>query len=175
MESSSGDVGSGKKVADLSHLAGRYLTCMLGKEVYGIRIEQIREIIGLMAITPVPGSFNYLKGIINLRDKVIPVVDLHIKFGLDTAVYDEKTCIMVIELHSGGRNVPVGVIVDSVLEVKNFDQGALNPAPSYGVDPMANFVTGVGRLSGSEVVILLDINKALGEDGLGELEQVEGV
>ncbi len=145
----------------LAHLAGKYLTFALSGEKYGLDILKVQEIIGVLHITSVPRSPAYLKGVINLRGKIIPVVDLRLKFGLEEAEYNEKTCIIVVNASLAGRHLQVGVVVDTVLEVIAFHADKIEPAPEYGVNIDTNFVLGMGRASDDTIIILIDIEKAL--------------
>ena len=142
-------------------LAGRYLTFALSKEAYGVQILKVQEIIGVMHITRVPGSGPAVRGVLNLRGKVIPVIDLRLKFGLKEAPYTDRTCIIVSEVRRGDSTHAVGVIVDSVLEVVNYSVEQLEPPPHYGNDIRTNFVLGIGRSSSNEVAVLVDIDAAL--------------
>lgn len=148
---------------EISGLAGKYLTFSLSSESYGVHILKVQEIIGVMHITPVPASPTYLKGVINLRGKIIPVVDLRLKFGLPEAPYDEKTCIIVVDLELAGKKMSVGVVVDTVLEVAQFTEATLEPAPEYGVNLSTQFVVAMGRTNEQSVIILIDIEKALAD------------
>ena len=149
--------------SDELKLAGKYLTFSLSNESYGVHILKVQEIIGVMNITHVPASPEYLKGVINLRGKIIPVVDLRLKFKLPEVPYDEKTCIIVVDVELGGKKMSVGIVVDTVLEVTNFAESAVEPAPEYGVNLSTPFVVGMGRTSDNAVIILIDIDKALSD------------
>ena len=146
---------------DASKLAGKYLTFALANEKYGLDILKVQEIIGVLHITPVPRSEHHLKGVINLRGKIIPVVDLRIKFGLVEVPYDEKTCIIVVNMTLAGRNLQVGVVVDTVLEVCSFNADSIEIAPEYGASLDSRFVLGLGRTLENALIILIDIQKAL--------------
>jgi purine-binding chemotaxis protein CheW len=147
----------------VSHLEGKYLTFSLSTENYGVNILKVQEIIGVMHITKVPGSPEYLKGVINLRGKIIPVVDLRLKFNLEPVPYDEKTCIIVVDVTMSNRKVSVGVVVDTVVEVVHLNESQLEPAPEYGVNLSTNFIEGIGRAHGEDVVILVDVEKILAD------------
>jgi purine-binding chemotaxis protein CheW len=114
-------------------VAGKYLTFALAKEQYGIRIMKIKEIIGLMPITFVPQTPGHVKGVINLRGKVIPVVDLRLRFGLEEAGCTERTCIIVVEAQVASLGtVPIGIVVDGVSEVLNIRAEEIEEAPAFG-------------------------------------------
>jgi len=136
-------------------LGGKYLTFKLGNEEYGVQILKVREIIGLMDITKVPQMPTYVKGVINLRGKVIPVIDLRSKFSLPEVQYTDQTCIIVIDV--GGM---VGTIVDNVQEVSDISADEIEPPPPLGSDVDSAFILGLAK-SKENVKILLDIDKVL--------------
>ena len=136
-------------------LGGKYLTFKLADEEYGVEILKVREIIGLMGITAVPRMPAYMKGVINLRGKVIPVIDLRLKFGLCEIEHTEETCIIVVDV---GREV--GIIVDTVSEVMDVVSSAIEPPPAMGNDVDTSFILGMGKVEDA-VKILLDIDKVL--------------
>jgi purine-binding chemotaxis protein CheW len=150
-------------------LAGKYLTFSLGREEYGIGILKVREIIGLMQITAVPHTPSYIKGVINLRGSVIPVLDLRAKFNMESQEYTERTCIIVVEVQGESGAVLVGMIVDSVSEVLNIAETEIEPAPSFGGKAVdrENFL-GMAKIKG-KVKILLEVDKVIGESGLAPL------
>ncbi len=139
--------------------AGKYLTFLLADEVYGLEILKVREIIGLMAITNVPGTPDYVCGVINLRGKVIPVVDLRRKFGMMTAEQTEETCIIVVNV----KGIEMGTVVDKVYEVLDIPEEDIEDAPDLGMDVHTNVILGMGKVD-KKITILLDINKILGGD-----------
>jgi len=147
--------------------AGKYLTFDLGKEEYCIGILKVREIIGLMEITAVPHTPRYIKGVINLRGSVIPVLDLRAKFNMESEEYTERTCIIVVEVRGETGTILVGMIVDSVSEVLNISEGEIEPPPTFGGNEVEtdNFL-GMAKIKG-RVKILLDTDKVIGETGLG--------
>ncbi|HEX2971424.1 MAG TPA: chemotaxis protein CheW, partial [Tepidisphaeraceae bacterium] len=152
---------------------GKYLTFALGKEEYGLEILKVREIFGYMEITAVPRTPGYVKGVINLRGQVIPVVDLRSKFGMEAAERTEQTCIIVVEIRHGGRKLSTGIIVDRVSEVLNIAGEQIEEAPSFGASVDTAFILGMGKINDS-VKILLDIDKVLSGD-IGILEQGKAV
>ena len=113
------DQGACHQDESLASKEAKYLTFTLNKEEYGIGILKVKEIIGMMPITPVPQTPEYVKGVINLRGKVIPVIDLRLRFGMERVHYDERTCIVVVEAEAGGGRALIGIVVDSVSEVLN--------------------------------------------------------
>jgi purine-binding chemotaxis protein CheW len=141
---------------------GKYLTFSLEQEEYGIGILKVKEIIGMMSITPMPQSPDFIKGVINLRGKVIPVVDLRSRFGMAVMEYSERTCIIVVEMTGAEGPVPMGIVVDSVSEVLNIRNTEIEDTPTFGVKFNTDFILGMAKMSGG-VKILLDIDKVLGE------------
>lgn len=149
--------------------SGKYLTFSLAGEDYGLEILKVREIIGLMDITTVPQMPFYVKGVINLRGKVIPVVDLRLKFGMEPTEYDEQTCTVVVDVGQ-----LMGVIVDTVQEVLDIADNQIDPPPPLGGGVDTSFVMGMGKIK-DDVKILLDIDKVLDIAELDELaEQAAG-
>jgi purine-binding chemotaxis protein CheW len=146
---------------------GKYLTFALGPEEYGLEILKVREIIGYMEITAVPQTPGHVKGVINLRGQVIPVIDLRSKFGMETAEITEESCIIVVEISHGDRNFQTGIVVDHVQEVLDIKGEDIEDAPQFGSNFNADFILGMGKI-GETVKILLDIDKVLaGEDFSG--------
>jgi len=142
---------------------GKYLTFALGPEEYGLEILKVREIIGYMDITAVPQTPHYVKGVINLRGQVIPVIDLRAKFGMEVAEITEESCIIVVEAQQGSRKFSTGVAVDHVSEVMDIAGGDIEEAPQFGSSVNTDFILGMGKV-GDSVKILLDIDKILGND-----------
>jgi purine-binding chemotaxis protein CheW len=149
------------EVMEAAAREGKYLTFSLAGEEYGIGILKVKEIIGMMAITRMPQAPPDMRGVINLRGKVIPVVDLRLRFGLEEGQYTEKTCIIVVEVARGGSKQPIGIIVDSVSEVLNIRGGDIEETPDFGSRLDTRFILGLAKL-GSGVKILLDIDRVLG-------------
>lgn len=147
---------------------GKYLTFLLEDENYGFPIMRIKEIIGLMDITPVPKTPSFIKGVINLRGKIIPVMDLRIKFNMSENIYNEKTCIIVVEIENKNAQSLVGIVVDTVAEVINFPKDDIEPPPQYGSDIENSFLTGVGKLK-DKVIMLLNIDKIVNIEEMATL------
>jgi purine-binding chemotaxis protein CheW len=147
---------------------GKYLTFALSNEQYGLEILKVREIIGYMEITAVPQTPAYVKGVINLRGQVIPVIDLRAKFGMATAEVTEQTCIIVVEISQAGRTHNTGIVVDRVEEVLDIAGKDIEAAPQFGSSVDTSFILGMGKIGGS-VKILLDIDKVLGTADLSVL------
>lgn len=157
-------MGAEKKNAEVSSGSsreGKYLTFVLGSEEYGLEILKVREILGMMAITAVPQTPPFVKGVINLRGKVIPVVDLRLKFGMEEAKYTQETCVIVVEV--GG--VQMGIIVDTVQEVMDITSSQIEDPPRFGSKVNTDFILGMGKV-GDKVKILLDIEKVLSSEEL---------
>lgn len=150
-------------------LAGKYLTFMLGSETYGIDILQIQEIIGLQPITRIPRVADYVRGVINLRGKVIPVMSLGRRFGFEDREDTFLTCIIVLELSRGDETVTMGVIVDEVSEVVDIASEQIESAPDLGDDTSTQFIRGMGKI-GEKVVILLDMSQVVETKALAGLE-----
>jgi purine-binding chemotaxis protein CheW len=148
---------------------GKYLTFHLEKEEYAIRIERIKEIIGMQAITAVPGMPFYVKGIINLRGKVIPIMDLRRRFAMTEVDATERTCIIVVEVQGTESQVVVGMVVDSVSEVMNIKSEDIEPSPDFGGRISISYILGIAKMEG-KVKILLDIDKVLAEQEIAALE-----
>lgn len=144
---------------------GKYLTFFLNREEYGIGILKIKEIIGMMSITAVPRTPEFVKGVVNLRGKVIPVVDLRLRFNMEAKAYNEKTCIIVIETETGDSAVQIGVVVDSVSEVLTASEADIENPPAFGASLNSEYILGMAKTEG-RVNILLDIDKVLGKDAL---------
>ncbi len=150
---------------------GKYLTFALAQEEYGLEILKVREIIGYMEVTAVPQTPSYVKGVINLRGQVIPVIDLRAKFGMETAEITDETCIIVVEIAHGGRKFSTGIVVDRVQEVLDIDGGDIEEAPQFGVAVSTDFILGMGKV-GDSVKILLDIDRVLGGSDLASFAEV---
>lgn len=148
---------------------GKYLTFVLGGEEYGLEILKVREIIGLMDITSVPQTPVFIKGVINLRGKVIPVIDLRLKFGMEEAEPTDETCIIVVDI--GGSLM--GIFVDTVSEVLDVTADQIEPPPSFGSAIDTVFILGMGKIKG-KVKILLDIEKVLSAEELNRATELRG-
>jgi purine-binding chemotaxis protein CheW len=152
----------------MSDREGKYLTFSLANEEYGIGILKIKEIIGMMPITTVPQTPEFVKGVINLRGRVIPVLDLRSRFGMDPVDYTERTCIIVVEIAGGAGNVMIGVVVDSVSEVLSIKAEVIEETPSFGTKLSTDYILGMAKI-GKSVKIILDIDKVLGAEEISLL------
>jgi len=148
---------------------GKYLTFSLAGEEYGIVILKVKEIIGMMPITSVPKTPFYIKGVINLRGKVIPVADLRLKFDMSEMDYTERTCIIVVEIREGNGNILMGIVVDSVSEVLNIKNGEIEDTPTFGTQMDTDYILGMAKTGGG-VKILLDIDKVFGSENIEGLD-----
>nr|MBF0222148.1 purine-binding chemotaxis protein CheW [Desulfobulbaceae bacterium] len=153
-------------------LGGKYLTFTLGSEEYGVGILKVREIIGIMEITAVPHTPDYIKGVINLRGRVIPIVELRQKFGMELKEYDDRTCIIVVEVSGANGSIQVGMLVDSVSEVTNILPEEIEPPPDFGVATEADNILGMGKVKG-QVKILLDVDQVIGKTLVDTLAKAE--
>ncbi|MGI6192244.1 MAG: chemotaxis protein CheW [Christensenellales bacterium] len=146
---------------------GRYLTFNLGEEVFGLEIRYITEIIGLQPITKIPEVAHYIKGVINLRGKIIPVIDMRLKFGKEPAEYTDRTCIIVIDTDE----LVVGLIVDKVSEVMTIEDEDVVPPPDQRTGIRNRYIKGIGKVDG-DVKLLLDCKTLLDAD---ETEEVNSI
>ena len=149
---------------------GKYLTFTLADEEYGIGILKVKEIIGMMAITSVPRTPDFVKGVINLRGKVIPVIDLRLKFGMPAIDYTDRTCIIVVEIDTDDLTIQIGIVVDSVSEVLNIKEEEIEGAPSFGTSLNTEYILGMAKID-SGVKILLDIDQVLSAKEIKVLEK----
>jgi len=150
---------------------GKYLLFELGGEEYGIEILRVREIIGLMDITPVPQSPPFIRGVINLRGKIIPVLDMRRRFGMEEGKYTERSCIIVTELKNGKDQLMLGMLVDGVREVANIPADQIDPAPQFGASVDMRYIMGMAKMK-ERVAILLDVEKLLKDGEVALLEEV---
>jgi purine-binding chemotaxis protein CheW len=149
---------------------GKYLTFSLSEEEYGIGILKIKEIIGMMPITTVPQTPDFVKGVINLRGKVIPVVDLRLRFNMDVKDYTERTCIIVVEIEGKSGTILMGIVVDSVSEVLNIKADEIEETPTFGTQLNTDYILGMAKMEGG-VKILLDIDRVLSVEEISTIDQ----
>ncbi len=150
----------------------QYLTFMLGGEVYAIGILSIKEIIEYGGLTTVPMMPDTIRGVINLRGAVVPVMDLATRFGKTPSEINKRTCIVIVELEAAGERQVLGVVVDSVNAVQEIAPADIEPAPSFGMRIASDFIAGMGKVNG-KFVILLNIQQVLSVDEIGGL--IEGL
>jgi len=151
----------------------QYLTFLLGGEMFAIPILNIKEIIEYGSLTTVPMMPAFIRGVINLRGSVVPVVDLSVRFGRKTAPVTKRTCIVIIEIESGDEQQDVGVVVDSVSEVLEIHHADVEQTPSFGARIRADFIHGMGKING-KFVIILAVNHVLSIDEMAMLGQAGG-
>lgn len=151
--------------------SGKYLVFHLGREEYGVEVLKVREIMGLQDITSVPQTSSFVKGVINLRGKVIPVIDLRLKFGLDSSEYTQRTCIVVVQVQEKGHPLMMGVIVDGVNEVLTMQEGEIEDTPQFGDDLRVDYILGMAKIKG-KVKILLDIDRVLSAQEIRHLDEL---
>jgi len=149
---------------------GKYLTFTMADEDYGIGILKIKEIIGMMPITFVPQTPKFVKGVINLRGKVIPVMDLRLRFGMESIEYNDRTCIIVVEISGETGNIMVGTVVDTVSEVLNIKAEDIEDTPAFGTKLDTDYILGMAKTEGG-VKILLDIDRVLKSEEISLLEK----
>ena len=147
---------------------GKYLTFQLAAEEFGIRVLKVREIMGLQQITAVPKTPAHIKGVINLRGKVVPVIDLRLKFGLPAADYTARSCIIVTQVQGESAPVLMGIVVDGVSEVLNLTASEIEDTPDFGEEVSGHYLLGMAKVKG-KVKILLDIDKVLSTQELHKL------
>lgn len=151
--------------------AGKYLTFQLAQEEFGIRVLKVREIMGLQEITAVPQTPGHIKGVINLRGKVVPLIDLRLKFGMPPAEYTTRTCIIVTQVRAESGSVLMGIVVDGVSEVLNLTGPEIEDTPDFGQDVSSQYLLGMAKSKG-KVKILLDIDKVLSTQEIGDLNSI---
>jgi len=150
---------------------GKHLIFQLEERGYGIPILTVNEIIGIMDITPIPKAPGFIKGIINLRGKIIPVMDLRLKFGMPEKAYDEQTCIIIVNVKFENTTRQIGVVVDIVSEVVDIPSSEIEAPPRYGTNEEEDFLSGIGKIK-DKVVMLLDIEKVIySEEIIGLLRE----
>lgn len=151
---------------------GKFLTFALDSEEYGIPIQKVKEIIGIMDITCIPRTPLFIKGVINLRGKIIPVMDLRLKFGMKEREYNQRTCIIVVEFLLSDMKKQMGIVVDTVSEVLNIQKSDIEPPPQYGTAVETAFLTGMGKVKG-KVILLLEIEQILSSEEMILLKDVK--
>ena len=153
---------------NLPNLAGKYLIFELGVEEFGVSVMQVREIMKMQQITTVPRAPQYVQGVINLRGRIVPVVNIRRKFRLPEQPYTERTCIVVVHAQMDGVEQPVGIIVDGVVEVLLLGSDDIEDKPDFGREAATSYVCGIAKSKG-KVKILLDINSIMGGHNLADL------
>jgi len=150
--------------------AGKYLTFKLADEDYGISLLKVREIIGMMPIASVPRTPDFVKGVINLRGKVIPVTDLRLRFDMPQTDYTDRTCIIVVEVKGPDGTLQMGIVVDAVTEVLPVKAEEIEAAPEFGAKVDTHYILGMANMDGA-MKILLDIDRVMTAEDIAELEK----
>jgi purine-binding chemotaxis protein CheW len=151
--------------------AGKYLIVELAGEQFGISVLQVKEIMKMQEITTVPQTPPFLEGVINLRGRIVPVVDLRSKFGMATEEHTERTCIVVVRVQMDGGEQPMGVVVDGVVEVLMLDSADIEDSPDFGREVTSSYVRGMAKSKG-KVKILLDIDRVLSSQELNRFASI---
>ncbi len=157
------------RIDELTDKEGKYLTFSLAEEEYGIGILNIKEIIGMMPITSVPRTPDFVRGVINLRGKVIPVIDLRLRFSMPEKEYTDRTCIVVVEIGGQAIEMVIGIVVDSVSEVLNIKYEEIEATPAFGTSLDTDYILGMAKIEGG-VKILLDIDTVLSNEEMAYLQ-----
>ena len=151
--------------------SGKYLTFRIAREEFAIQVLRVREIMGMQDITAVPQTPHYMKGVINLRGKIVPVIDLRMKFGFPEVEATPATCIIVVQLKSGKETLLMGLLVDAVSEVLNFAPSDIEDTPDFGSGVSTPYLLGIAKMKGT-VKILLNIDEVLSTAEVQNLEAV---
>jgi len=157
----------------VSDSTNQYLTFTLGEEVFALDISSVREVLEWTTITKVPRTPEYIRGVINLRGRAVPVVDVRLKFGMPPTQRTVNTCIIIVEVSLGGEQTVLGALADSVKEVMDIEPKDIEPAPKMGTSIRADFIKGIGR-HGEEFIILLDIDRVFTEEDMAQLVSAGG-
>lgn len=153
--------------------ASQYLTYILADEEYAVPIMRVKEIIEYREMTKVPMVPDFIRGAINLRGGVVPVIDLAVKFGMDSSDITPRTCIVIMEVTLGEENTLMGILVDKVLQVLNIPAGDIEPAPAFGARIRTDFIEGMGKLN-EQFVIILDVDRLLSVKEITVIGQLKG-
>ena len=148
----------------------QYVTFCLGAELFGVEVFRAREILSMVAVTKVPQTPDYLLGVINLRGQVVPVIDLRVKLGLETAELTRESCIIVMEVQVDGETLTVGGLVDAVFEVLELRDDQIEPPPRMGLKLKTEFIMGMGKVE-EQFVILINIDRVFGSDELAMVQE----
>jgi purine-binding chemotaxis protein CheW len=154
----------------MSIQGGKFLSFLLGEEVYAIPIKKAREIIGMMEIIHIPKMQGYIKGVINLRGKIIPIIDLRLRFGMEEKAYSERTCIIVVDVNTKENQRLMGIVVDAVSEVVTIQTTDIENPPEFDAQIDSSFLAGLGKTK-EKVIMLLEIDKILNREEMASLKQ----
>jgi len=144
----------------------QYVTFLIGSEVYGVEVLRVQEIIGMTRVTQVPNSMHFMKGVINLRGTVVPVVDMRLRFTMEEKDYDNFTVILIVEV----KGTMIGMIVDSVSDVVNIPVKDIQDTPHFSASIRTDYIKGIGRIE-EDLVIVLDVDKILSHEEIEKIEQ----
>ena len=142
---------------------GTYLTFRLEDEIFAVDVKNVREVLEFTSVTKIPGVPEFVRGIINLRGKVVPVVDLRLKFSMSETIKTESTCVIVLDIGSGDNQIQIGALADSVKEVFEFDTGQVEPPPRIGTLSNSDYIQGIGKRE-DQFIIILNINRVFSSD-----------
>ena len=170
MEDSAGTMD--RAIQEITIKTGKYLTFTLADETYGIGILKVKEIIGMMTITSVPRTPAFIKGVINLRGKVIPVMDLRLKFDMGEIPYTDRTCIIVVEIDAESGTVLIGIVVDAVSEVLSISKEEIEETPAFGTKLNTDYILGMAKMEGT-VKILLNIDRVLSTKEISAINEAD--
>ena len=159
------------QAAGLPELAGKYLTFQLGREEFAVRVTQVREIMGVQDMTSVPQTPVFVKGVFNLRGRVVPIISLRLKLGIAEEPYTQRTCLIVVDMPGENGLVPVGVVVDGVSEVVNLHGADMEATPDFGRGRAAPYLLGMAKVKG-KVKLLLDLDFVLTAQEVMGLDEV---
>ena len=152
----------------------QYLTYKLGDEVFALDISKVREVLDFTTVTKVPRTPEFMRGVINLRGSVVPVVDLRLKFGMTKTEKSVNTCVIIVEVNVDGETTILGALADSVQEVLDLDAGHIEPAPKIGSTVYHDFIRGMGKHN-EQFIIILDVDKVFSADELALVQQTQAV
>lgn len=170
MEELMEEIENDEEVEEADVRQGKFMTFRVGEDVFGVELKYVNEIIQMQPVTPIPEVEHFIKGLINLRGKIIPVIDVADRFGKGTSDYNDRTCVIVIEV----KGIEVGLIINSIAEVVSISEDNILPPPimAHGVAPQNKFIHGIGKVNG-EVKLLLDPVKLLSDDALDFIDRQE--
>ena len=151
--------------------ATQYLTFKLDEEIFALDVAKVREILDFTDITKVPQTPDFMRGVINLRGSVVPVVDMRLKFGMSKTEKTVNTCIVVVEVTAEGETTVLGALADSVQEVIELDPGQIEPAPRIGTKLRTDFISGMGKYAG-RFIMILDIDKVFSSDEITLVQEL---
>jgi purine-binding chemotaxis protein CheW len=171
MPSTTAALADNSPTAKSQERAGKYLSFLIGKQEFGVGVMKVREIMRMQDITAVPGTPAYLKGVMNLRGKIIPVIELRLRFGMPAIEYTQRTCVIVVQVNGASVPLLMGMVVDEVSEVLILAPADIEDTPDFGSSVATTYILGMAKAKG-KVKILLDINEVLSSQKIHGLEAV---